>query len=553
MEHYDIVIADDEAYVTELLAKQLNQEGSPFHVVGRAQNGQEALEIIEKESPDILLTDICMPVMDGLELIRELHRKGIRVKPVIISGYDDFDYARQAMSLGVTDYLLKPFSKEEVIEVLEKIAADIDHQEMLMNNIHQMELALEDSRQLYLEQFFRRILDDKISASEIEKEAPGLGLNGKISRVAAGIIRMSAPGGKHEKELTGLLDSVGDNIFGEKVSVYFLNMGGRQIVAVFLGTCSNDLSFKRAIADGMGSIRESLARYYDYPFGCVVGGIYEDMSGLSRSYRQAMSVWKTMLDYEPLPIFYDDLAGEKADEQSSAKRPTEAEGQLLRAIEMGQEDKAGEILYEILRYYEGIHVDQGEFVSVSLAEMVFDISDALQKAGGADPLWEDEELVKYLKEHFEYGSLWDTHRALQQYISRCCSRFAMINEKQGDRIVYQVKELIEHNISNEELSLESVSGMLYFSPNYVRQIFKQITGESFMTYLIRRRMETAGELLRNEEVMIQDVAAMTGYSNQRYFASCFKKYYGTTPTDYRRGKDGKDVSGAAFKQRGKEV
>ena len=83
------------------------------------------------------------------------------------------------------------------------------------------------------------------------------------------------------------------------------------------------------------------------------------------------------------------------------------------------------------------------------------------------------------------------------------------------------------------MSLEAVSGKLFFSHNYVRQIFKQVTGESFMEYLIRRRMEIAGELLKNEALKIQDIAAKTGYSNQRYFASCFKKYYGCTPTEYR--------------------
>jgi len=98
--------------------------------------------------------------------------------------------------------------------------------------------------------------------------------------------------------------------------------------------------------------------------------------------------------------------------------------------------------------------------------------------------------------------------------------------------------LIEKNIDNEEFGLEEASGKLYFSHNYIRQIFKQITGESFMEYLIRRRMETARELLKNGTLKIQDVAVKTGYSNQRYFASCFKKYYGCTPTEYRNQLEG---------------
>ncbi len=542
MDKYSIVIADDEAYVMELLAKQLNQEGTLYHVAGKAENGRQALEMVKELKPDILLTDICMPIMDGLELISELQKLQIKVKTVIISGYDDFSYAKQAMSLGVTDYLLKPFSREEMFEVLDKIREDLDHQKILMNNIHQMEVAIEDSKKLYTEQFFRNLLDGKIAPSDISKEAEKAGIRLSANHFAAGIIRVNNPDDDHEKELIRLLDLVKENIFPEDLSVYFMHLSGRQTAALFLGECISDLIFKNRITGGIRSLRESLEKYYDYPLGCVVGGLFSNMEELSLSYRQALSVWKTMLDYEPEAVFYDDVLKRDKKENGPVERPKDLEQKLLRAIQMGQEEKAGEILYEILQYYEGMHVDLGEFVSVALAELVFDISDSLQKAGGANPVWEDAELISYLKDHFECGSLGDAHQALLTYISKCCAQFMAVNEKQGDRIVMQVKELIEENLDDEELSLESVSGMLFFSPNYVRQIFKQISGESFMAYLIRRRMETAGELLLNDNIKIQDVASMTGYSNQRYFASCFKKYYGCTPTEYRRNKDGEDVS-----------
>lgn len=202
-------------------------------------------------------------------------------------------------------------------------------------------------------------------------------------------------------------------------------------------------------------------------------------------------------------------------------------------IQMGQEEKAEECLDDILHYYESMDVKLGDFVSISLVELVFDISSTLVKAGGQGQVWEDEDVVEYLKEHFAYGSLRDAKEVLQAYILRCCRQFASVNEKQGERIVFQVKELIEKHLGDEEFGLETVSSKLYFSHNYVRQIFKQIAGESFMEYLIRRRMETARELLKNSTLKIQDVAGKTGYSNQRYFASCFKKYYGCTPTEYR--------------------
>jgi two-component system response regulator YesN len=122
---------------------------------------------------------------------------------------------------------------------------------------------------------------------------------------------------------------------------------------------------------------------------------------------------------------------------------------------------------------------------------------------------------------------------LESYVLRRCDEFSLIISNQSDKLVYDIKTLIEHNLSNEDFNLESASSQLFFSANYVRQVFKQKTGEGFTEYLIQKRMELAGELLQNPINKIQDVAQSTGYSSQRYFSSCFKKYYGSTPTEYR--------------------
>ncbi|MCR5756193.1 MAG: helix-turn-helix transcriptional regulator, partial [Acetatifactor sp.] len=367
----------------------------------------------------------------------------------------------------------------------------------------------------------------------IREQASEVGFDIKAHLYAVGIMRIYQQAEHNERELLRFLQMVQDNIFSERLKAFFLQLHEKQIVVFFVGTQNNELSFRRDIIAGMQAANDSLEKYYDYKIDCVVGGTQDCFENLTDSYVQALSVWKTVLMYAAEPIFYDDVVKQTAKDKQTFERPRELEQQLLRNIQMGREDMAEESLYEILRYYEGMHVTLSEFVSVSLVELVFEISETLQKAGGQNPVWEDRDVTHYLKEHFAYGSLKDAQQVLQTYVAKCCAQFAVVNEKQGDRIVFLVKDLIEKNLDNEELSLESVSGMLFFSPNYVRQIFKQITGESFMAYLIRRRMETAKQLLANEALKIQDIAMQTGYSNQRYFASCFKKYYGCTPTEYR--------------------
>ena len=537
---YHIVIADDEEYTRDLLAKNINLSQKEFQVIGKAQDGQEALKLVKELQPDILITDICMPVMDGLELIYKIQELNYSMKTVIISGYDDFAYAKRAVTLGVTEYLLKPFSPDEVYEVLEKIKAELEHQKTLMNNIQEMKDQLEDSRQMFQEQVVKELIQKNYSAKRIELEeqllerAGRAGINLSINYCAVGVLRIYPNIENQEQNMKRFLTAIKDTYFNKKCTTYITGIHEKQIIVLFLGDYYNSQTFCRDIKEGLSAICDSMEKYYDLQASCVIGGIYQDWREIHDSYEEALSVWHGILEMPETVVFYENevLHREKRN-QGVLERPWELEQQLLIHIQMGRKEKAEESLYEILRYYESMDVLSSDFVSISLLGLVLDISEALTKAGDQGQVWEDENVVGYLKNHFSYGSLQEAQVVLQKYVLKCCVRFAAINEKQGDRIVFQVKELIERNISNEEFNLETASAMLYFSHNYVRQIFKQITGESFMEYLIRRRMESAKELLKNESYKIQDVATQTGYSNQRYFASCFKKYYGCTPTEYR--------------------
>lgn len=530
---YRIIIADDEEYVRELLAKNINQTQTEFQVVGKAEDGKQALKQIQELQPDILITDICMPIMDGLDLIRSMQELNLPIKTVIISGYDDFSYAKQAVNLGVTEYLLKPFSPEEVYEVLNKIGTELERQHTLMNNIQDMKNQLAGNRQMLQEQLLKQLIQRIEQPDRMLEQAQKAEINFDAQYYAVGIFRIHQSLNYQERDMKDFLTMIKDTYFQKNCQTYLTRLHEKQIVILFLGDYRNAKTFRKAIREGVETIGESMERYYDIKANCVIGGIYQDWSSIPDSYREALSVWRGILENPECVVFYEDEIQQKKAEDGNFERPRELEQQLLIHIQMGQEEKAEECLYDILRYYESMDVQLSDFVSVSLVEMVFDISGTMKKTGGPGQVWEDKNVVEYLKEHFAYGSLKDAQEVLCDYVVKCCRQFSSINKTQGDRIVFQVKELIEKNLANEDFSLEMASRQLYFSQNYVRQIFKQITGESFMEYLIRRRMETAKELLKNTSYKILDVAMETGYSNQRYFASCFKKYYGCTPTEYR--------------------
>jgi two-component system response regulator YesN len=364
-----IVFADDESGMRDLFVKEINGTGRPYHVCAVAENGREALEMVKTHSPDILITDICMPLMDGLELAGEVRAMDRNIKIIIISGYDDFSYARKAISLGVKDYLLKPFLPRELFVLLDKTAREIE---------------------------------DEMNSSTDKK------------------VRLIA----------------------------------RQL--------------------------------------------------------------------------------------------SKEEEKLLVRVEMGAAGEAVEILDRILDKCGSLSGQEYEnYLFIMLVELVISVSSLTEKTSGNPLSWRDNELLAYLKEQFTGENHQEDPRKMpserftnirnmmREYVRRCCDETSRSMKKRGEKIVFSARELIERHIGDEEFNIESAAAFVYISPSYLRQIFRQITGESFTEYLIRRRMETAEKLLQNPEYKIQDVAERTGYSNQRYFASYFKKIYHCTPTEYR--------------------
>lgn len=166
---YKVLIADDETFVRSLLEKNLQASGLPIQICASAEDGEEALRKALEVHPDIIVTDISMPFKNGLELIRELQKQGIVTKNIIISGYDEFDYAKTAIALGVTDYLLKPLMPRELISAFEKIIRELDGQKALNHNLHILIQQADRNAGLNRERILKAILEGReISAEDAE-------------------------------------------------------------------------------------------------------------------------------------------------------------------------------------------------------------------------------------------------------------------------------------------------------------------------------------------------------------------------------------------------
>ena len=536
---YKILIAEDESEMRNLLVKYIKREEPDLEVVGSAVNGKEALSLTEEIRPDIVITDISMPVMDGLEFLSEALKRNIPLKAVIISGYDEFEYARKAIALGVSNYLLKPFDPFELKDVLEKIKAELDRQKVLLDNMQLLKEKVDVNETLVRERILRDILSGK---KEVERPDESI-LNPSADYYCVCLLKLPLyltaerwNMGKEEniEELVNMLRA--GHIYRD-IQVQGLSFEENGAILILAGKAADRNQFFFKVREGMEHLQKSMEKYYNVRIICVAGGIYPEWTKLSESYEQTLKVWKGLVSTDRTLI----MCGEETEEPASentvdlSKHIKKLKEQILLSIRMGQEKDSIAYLDELIQVYASISPKKTDFVGISAEELVYAIFDEVEQndiqleKGRAN-----EEILSQIREKLKNASILEIKELLKKYFTICQKAFLENKDRcQAEKIVENVKNLIECNLEFEELTLEWIAEKVHFSSTYVRQIFKQKTGERIMEYVIRKRMEKAGSLLLKTDMKIQEVALSCGYGNQRYFASSFKKYYGCTPTDFK--------------------
>lgn len=528
---YRVIVVDDEEFVRDLIVKDLGKGELDIQVVAVAADGKEALAQALTLKPDIVITDISMPFMDGLELIGELQKAGMQCKTAIISGYDEFDYARRAISLGVKDYLLKPFSPKDLEQVVRKMIQELDSQKMLRQNMNLLREQATSRASLAREKALKNLLEGLEGASGEKEKLLGTGLDLSGNVFLAGVMRISGSlwNFKNQSGVEEFLMLASDGYFSRDVRVYGVSPDGNLLAVVWCGGSRHGALLTGKVREGLDNINKSLNKYYDARLNCALGTPCGSLEELKRSYREAMAAWKKNVGGDQTVVIYDQE--EKQDEINNS-RIREWKDQVRFSVRTGSVEEALGHLRVLMKCYASLSSSRGDYIGVSAGELVYAIESDMESAGY------DVSRIRprdSMQERLRYSNLTDIRELLEEYIENCCGLVSQrAEENKAEALVKQMKLLVESNLKNEDVDLEWVALKMHFSTSYVRQIFKQQTGENLGEYLIRKRMEKAGKMLQKTDLRIQQVAEECGYSNQRYFASSFKKFYGCTPTEFKK-------------------
>jgi Response regulator containing CheY-like receiver domain and AraC-type DNA-binding domain len=536
---YKLIFVDDEEEVRKGIVEKIEWNKHGFEIAGEAENGIEALEIAEKVVPDVIITDIKMPFMDGLTLAEKIREKFPAARIVILTGFDEFEYAQRAIKLDVIEYVLKPISAKELTDVLLKIKAKIDKEMARKKDIETLKDYYKKSLPLLREKFLISLIKSRFDREEIMEKAHTYGIDTSGKLFAVSVMKIDFGSGTEDgpsmympedKELAKVAVF---NIVNEVIDKYGSGvafMHNDYIVIIFSSDSDDRELFMARILSNLEEIRQSIKRYHKFSVTCGVGTIYSDITNVRVSYDNAV----TAVDYRLILGRNRIICIEDLEPQCTERIVFDQakEHSLMSCIKVGTAEEVNETIGNLFKEVINAKAPYKDY-QLYLMEILTTILKAARDLNvDMDSLFGDN--YNLFNEAFKFN---DLEEAQKWFMQTCLKIRGYVSKDRQDTcklIVDKAIEYLKGNYSDSEITIEKVCGLLHISPTYFSTIFKRETKLTFINYLTQVRMEAAKELLRTTSMKTFEIAKIVGYSEPNYFSYCFKRNFNTSPSEFRR-------------------
>ncbi|MGQ7885434.1 response regulator transcription factor [Paenibacillus sp. WC2504] len=533
-----MVIADDEELIRDGLNSIIDWSEFGIEVVGLAEEGRQAYELCMRLKPDIVCTDIRMPIMDGLELSQKLRDAGSTAKIVIISGIQDFHYAKTALSMHAEAYVLKPVKLHELTEVFGQVASKINRErdsETMNTKVHkQLQDSIPALREKLLIQLLSRYytnendIHDKIAYYQIplqQGEFSAIGLL-KIDDFEHAIQHYSE---ENKQLLFFAIHNVVEEILTNTRSGFaFTNTMDNELIVIFNEKSLIDQKYMDLAEEIIRCIRQ----YVKVSASIGIGSSVSSVLQLSYSYQEAKEALQhTFFTGKESVVTIHDIAHNKV-ETERHMHLYELEKQLIQQVKLGDADGVARLLNKLFDDIILPNSAQVEQVYYRGAELIFQLARPLHEA---DESYEailgksTIELVQMIQNTKDIGSLRDL---MTNIIKDIALYMQNKHNSKSQRVIVRIKQYIDKHYMNN-VTIQLLAEEAFLSPTYMCQIFKQETGETIIEFLTKVRIEKAKELLKSPDLKIFVIAEMVGFENATYFTTVFKKITGVLPGKYR--------------------
>jgi len=533
MRKYSVLLVDDEELVFQIMMKKMDWDAMGFEVVGFANNGIEALEMAEELLPDVVMTDIKMPYMDGLTLGKKLKELYPNIKIIILSGFDEFEYAKEAVRIEVEEYLLKPIDGSELKNVFERVRNTLEKENDERRDLDMLKEHYLKSLPILQDNFYISLLEGRIENENVQKYASDYQIDLEGGSFVVSVLKVSYQGKNGvEVDVTPfmLLLSVQQLVeeklrdrYDSKVIIYL----GDVVVVTKLDPKVSITAF----TDEMEKVCKLAFRTYKAKVTAGIGAVCPSPVQLRTSYRGA----KTASSYR---FYYGDMRAINITEIDVDSVPTdenvleEAIKQIIRVMRQPESDKLKDTIEKLVSEIEKNPMPLSEYRVVIMKLIVA--------------------LMDFIKDyHIDMSKVTDDGQDLDSYIMKLESldslkaflmeKCSLLQELVSDRrnstslsFVTKAEDFVKANYNNKDVSIEMVCSYLNVSAAYFSTVFKKTTGKTFINYLTEYRMEQAVKLLEDSDGKTYEIADMVGYADPNYFSYVFKKQFGVSPVKYKQ-------------------
>ena len=545
-----IFLAEDEVIVRETIKRMIPWEELGFELVGEAADGEMALPLLIRQKPDLLITDIKMPFMDGLTLAKLAKKELPELKIVILSGYDDFNYAKQAISIGVEEYLLKPITKNALIERLSEIRSRYEHEKTQKEYYEKFQREMQVYEKNSNRDFFEALVCGSMDMMEVYKKAEKLGLDIVAEAYNILIFTMNS-----EEDFSGQKEGYSE---WEAESLEMLEDFFSDNTSAMLFRC-NIFSYgvlikgqKETIDENTRSCIDEIKKILDRKeqkrqWFVAVGESVERLSQLQKSYHSASRAFSQRYLYGENILYYDEM---ELMEHRSGQADTN-DNAYLKNVDVNALNPA--ILQKFLSnglqeetenfvkdYFYAIGQEPMEslvFRNYVILNVRFSVLSFLKSLGCDTEEMEPENTEEILAESGKNIESAITYA--KKMISQAITIRDQNSGNKNRSILKTAVDFIDEHYMDEDISLNTAANVANVSSNHFSALFSQNMGQTFIEYLTTLRMNKAKDLLRCTGMRSSEIAGEVGYKDAHYFSYLFKKTQGMTPSEYRKAREEK--------------
>ena len=528
---YKVFLVDDEIVVREGIRDNVNWDQTSFTLVGEAPDGEMALPLIQEIKPDILITDIKMPFMDGLQLSRFIRKSMPWIKIMILSGHDEFNYAKEAISIGVTEYLLKPISSSDLIKSLNKVAAQIEEEKTERESLEKIRCQLKSNTSLLKDQFLNELALGMVKSVEAIERCNQFSINIIAKYYLVEIIEAEIKDSTNSREQHSQylkMESIISGIVDQNTDIISFKRNMEETVLVFKGDSTIELE-ENAYSFAQ-SIKYEVERNTGYLLTIGIGNPRERIHGISESFMEADTAknYKYVFGRNKI-IGIRDI---KADGVSSNDLIKLNKMSIIEYLKYGTKANIQEYLSDYIECLSEPRLKSLIYTYYAFMDIVMTSARFVKDLGG-----DIETIVPEIATLEKILECLDSVAKFQEYAEKIVAKvFDFRDSKVESRyssIIGKAKEYISSNYFNPEITLNSLASFVNISPSHFSTIFSQETGQTFIEYLTLTRIKKAMELLKTSNKKSSEIAYAIGYNDPHYFSYLFKKVTGLTPKEYR--------------------